>query len=118
MTGPAQWSEHAVVRRGGVVDRLSTEDGTVVLVADPAAYPDQHRVIRLSPVAAVLLDVLDERGEGGDGGEDGRDGVALHQLAARLVDVFGAPDDLNPFVAVALFVHEMAESNIVSVVES
>jgi hypothetical protein len=70
------------VRRGRVMDRLDTADGTVVLVLAPGA----HRVVQLSEIGSSVLDVLEETGGT----------VGLHSLTTALVERLGAPGEVAP----------------------
>ncbi|MGW5242052.1 hypothetical protein ACWEOW_24235 [Monashia sp. NPDC004114] len=82
MNAPGQEHDRVVVRRGAVVDRLDTADGTVVLVDNGFV----HRVLVLSPVGSTLLDVLDEAGGA----------VGLPELTEILVERLGEPDGVDP----------------------
>ena len=67
----------SVVRRGDVIDRLTTAAGTVVLVA----APDGHRVVRLSEMGVAVLDMVSVSPR-----------VSLDELTAGLIRRFGPPD--------------------------
>lgn len=75
MTGERE--DATVVRLGNVVDRLTTDAGTVVLVAAPAG----HRVVRLSEMGVAVLDMVSVSHS-----------VTLDELTAGLVSRFGPPD--------------------------
>jgi hypothetical protein len=87
-----------VVRLGPVVDVLTTEEGTVALVEREVG----HQVVRVSELGSVVLELL----------EEGPTTVA--QVAAELVDVYGAPPDSDPVDATAQALEDMSRTGLIS----
>lgn len=90
--GPA-----TVLTRGVIRDELATDEGTVVLVADPPL----HRVARLSPIGVEILDLVGE-------------GCSLAQLVTALTERLGAPPDGlgDPAELVIAAVRELVEATV------
>jgi hypothetical protein len=86
------------VRLGPVVDVLTTEEGTVALVEREVG----HQVVRVSELGSVVLELL----------EDGPATVA--QVAAELVDIYGAPPDSDPVEATARALEDMSRTGLIS----
>ncbi len=86
------------VRLGPVVDVLTTDEGTVALVARAVG----HQVVRVSDLGAVVLELL-------AGGE-----ATVAQVAAELVDVYGAPPDSDPVEATARALEDMSRTGLIS----
>jgi len=74
--------DRVVVRRGRVVDRLDTADGTAVLVDTGFV----HRVLVLSLIGSTLLDIIDEA--------DGP--IGFPALTRALVERLGEPEEVDP----------------------
>lgn len=87
-----------VVRLGPVVDVLTTDQGTVALVEREVG----HQVVRVSDLGSVVLGLL----------EAGPATVA--QVAARLVELYGAPPDSDPVEATAKALVDMSRTGLIS----
>jgi hypothetical protein len=90
---------YRAIRPATILDRLDTPDGTVVLV--DTGYG--HRVIRLSVLGSAVLDTLDGAGGSSD----------LATLTSALVSQLGAPNGIDPEVAVRDVVDALAAERIV-----
>jgi hypothetical protein len=88
----------ATVRLGAIVDRLTTEEGTAVLVEVPGG----HRVARLSELGGTVLDLLAEAGAP----------VDLDTITAALVERFGPPDGMPARTAVAALLAVLVEEHV------
>lgn len=91
----------AVVRRAGIIDQFSTDEGTVVLVD----LGSGHHLVRLSPLGAAILDSVG-------------DGLDVTALADALTKKFGAPDGQTVEEALATHLRELAEHGVIVVAES
>lgn len=93
MTAPS-----TVVRTVSVVDELTREKGTIVLVESGS----DHRVVQLSPLAATVRELC-------------RNGLSLDELATGLRAAFGEPPELDLATAVAQVVEELRDEGLVEV---
>ncbi|WP_076261482.1 hypothetical protein [Intrasporangium flavum] len=91
--GPA-----TVVRLGPVVDVLTTDEGTVALVEREVG----HQVVRVSDLGSVVLELL----------EAGPATVA--EVAAELVELYGAPPDSDPLEATGRALADMSRTGLIS----
>jgi hypothetical protein len=98
MSGPGSGlRSDAAVGVGPIVDLLSTEEGTVVLVGGDTG----HHVVRVSELGRVVLELL------------AAGPLTVRDVAAHLVDLFGAPPGQDPVEATRQALDDMSGSGLV-----
>ncbi|GAA2168298.1 hypothetical protein FHX52_1904 [Humibacillus xanthopallidus] len=98
MSDDVEWGPASALSLRPVVDRLDTQDGTVVLVASGAA----HRVVRLSHLGVEVLAAVGE-------------GTTFDALEVAMLERLGPPPDGDLSRAVREAVRGLVEAGLLCV---